>query len=120
MAHDYLRERLLSRAGLDPVGDKREPLDQLRDTEWCAKFEALMRNRLIMGRFRYGAMGDPDKGNYDCLGSIERRLKKYRETGNDEHLVDIANLALVEFVTGKHPEKHFEASDDGEHCRRAS
>ena len=119
MAHDFLRERILAQAGIDPVGDKTEPLEQLRTTEWCPKFEALMRNRLLMGRFRYGAMNEPGKGDYDCLKSIETRLRRYRETGNDEHLVDIANLALVEFVCGKHPRKHFEASDDGEHCERA-
>lgn len=71
-----------------------------------------------MGRFRYGRMDDSAKGDYDCVKSAIRRLKLYRLTGNIEHLVDVANLCLVEFVHGRHPNKHFEAVDDGEHVEK--
>lgn len=117
MAHDFLRERLLDQAGVvttDKSPEQRS-LEQLRESEWSAKFESLMRNRLLVGRFRYGRMGDPAKGQFDRLKSIEERLARYRDTGNDELLVDIANLSLVEFVCGRHPKKHFEAVDDGPH-----
>lgn len=72
-----------------------------------------------MGRYRYAKMNSPDKGGYDCVGSAMKRLQLYVETGNQEHLVDAANLCLVEFVAGDHPDKHFEAADDGEHVARA-
>ena len=74
-----------------------------------------MRNRLLMGRFRYGALRRQEKGGYNNIGSAIHRLKLYRRTGNLEHLVDAANLCLVEFVTGDHPNRHFEATDDGVH-----
>lgn len=34
----------------------------------------------------------------DALKNIELRLHKYRETGNTEFLVDVANFAMIEFM----------------------
>jgi hypothetical protein len=74
-----------------------------------------MRNRLLMGSFRYALLGDKNKPRYDRLANIEKRISVYKETGNDELLVDIANIALCEFVEGEHPKKHFYAEDDKNH-----
>jgi hypothetical protein len=60
-------------------------------------------------------MRQPGKPEYDRLGSIRERLKLYKKTGNQEHLVDVANLALLEFVEPAHPRAHFESQDDGVH-----
>jgi hypothetical protein len=80
-------------------------------------FLTLQFNRLFMGAFRYGLICDPVKAKYDRVESIRKRLLKYEETGNAEHLVDVANLAFMEFVEGDHPHKHFAPIDDGEHTR---
>lgn len=90
-------------------------LAALRERQWSPEFEGLMRNRLVMGAFRYGLFG-PAKGGYDQVGSILRHLAAYTESGNLEHLVDIANLALVEFEFGRHPKRHWHACDDSEHA----
>jgi hypothetical protein len=74
-----------------------------------------MRNRLIMGAIRYGRLNAPDKRQYDRVGSIIERAKIYMETGNCELLVDIANLALLEFEEGRHPNRHFEGGDSENH-----
>lgn len=110
---DYLRSRVHSRV-IGPTGDKAEPLDSLRQTEWSGVFETLMRNRLLMGRYRYGLMAD--KPDYKNIESALQRLRLYQKTGNLEHLVDVANLCLVEFVHSKHPKKHFDSQDDGLHA----
>jgi len=97
-------------------------LPELQRSQWSPEFEQLQRRRLIMGAFRYGLLDDQKAagGNgYDNVGSLIRRAKLYQATGNLEHLVDIANLAMVEFVTGEHPARHFAANDDGEHTERA-
>lgn len=79
-----------------------------------------MRNRLIMGCFRYETWeekrkkGDSGDG-YDYVPDMIRRLQLYQETGNDELLIDVANMAMLEFEFGRHPLKHFESVDDGEH-----
>lgn len=91
-------------------------LEELRESEWSKEFETLMRNRLLMGAFRYGKISGKNKPRYDYIGDIIKRAQLYKETGNKEYLVDVANLALVEFVQGgNHPNPHFAPSDDGHH-----
>jgi hypothetical protein len=114
--HDILRKRL--EENLSSTHHATEPLDQLKQTEWSPEFERLMRNRLLMGRFRYGAMNNPAKGDYNCMASAVRRITNYIKTGNLENLIDVANLMLVEFVRPKHPDAHFAATDDGEHVEK--
>lgn len=115
----HLRLSLLSRVGgLDPHSHARESLSSLRLSEWSPQFETLMRNRLLMGRFRYGRMDRKEERNYDRVGSMTQRLSLYQKTGNLEHLVDVANLAMMEFEHGEHPFKHFEAADDGVHTAK--
>ena len=55
------------------------------------------------------------KHYYLYLKICIQKAKLYQETGNDEILVDIANLAMVEFIEGNHPNKHYKAVDDGIH-----
>ncbi len=114
--HAILRNRLHAKAGIIPETSG-YTLEQLRKTQWSDTFEDLMRNRLIFGGMRYGIFGKKNKPKYNNVESITKRLKKYELTGNTEHLVDIANLCMVEFVEGVHPLKHFSASDDTEHVR---
>ena len=87
--------------------------------EWCPEFERLMRNRLLQGSLRYGRLGSAGKKQWNRPKDILRRVKLYMSTGNDELLADIANLALLEFVEGVHPNKHFSSVDDGEHTKPA-
>jgi hypothetical protein len=87
--------------------------------QWSLEFERLMRNRLILGALRYGPLGAKGKPQYDRIASIKKRLDAYAANGNLEMLVDAANLALLEFVEGDHPKRHFRAagveSDTDEH-----
>jgi hypothetical protein len=114
--HDALRAHLLEGLGL---GDPRRvpPLPELAATEWSPAFERLMRNRLLMGAIRYGRLGEAGKPAFERIPDIIRRAKKYAEDGNLEHLVDLANLALCEYVEGRHPRRHFASADDGEHTK---
>ena len=55
---------------------------------------------MVMSYYKYG----PLKDNYnkykcmDALGNIEKRIQKYKETGNTEFLADVANFAMIEFM----------------------
>jgi len=103
-------------AGVEkPIKKPFPTLEQLEKSQWSDEFEHKMRNRLLMGAFRYGILGDPEKPKYDNIPSIKRRVDTYVETGNTEHLIDAANICLVEFVEGEHSNKHFRAVDDGIH-----
>jgi len=90
----------------------------MQQTEWSVAFERHMRNRLIMGGIRYGLFCDPDKWRSDFLAGMAKKMKSYRQTGNTEHLVDVANYALLEFVRPQHPGAHWRAEDDHDHCPR--
>lgn len=133
--HDILRQRLLLRAGLaEPPPPKftREQAEKLYESERLHEFEKLCRNRLVMGALRYGPLADAphhDEHGYDehvahgfpqslaarpgskRIASAIKRLIKYQETGNQEHLVDAANLCGIEFEYGNHPRAHFDAID---------
>jgi hypothetical protein len=105
---EHIRARLLA---------PRDIYEELKQTQWCSRFEQLMRNRLIVGAFRYGGIRTPSKG-FDVIGSIVSRAGKYLKDGNQEHLVDIANLAMVEFVSPMcHPNPTWSPVDDGEHVQ---
>lgn len=91
------------------------PLESLRETEWSQRFETLMRNRLLMGAFRYGLLEVKRHQRWDFLGSLERRIEQYKQTGSQEHLVDAANLLMLEFEFPQQANAHWLSIDDGEH-----
>lgn len=105
--------------GIPEISPREMPtLKKVFEVQWSSEFEKLMRNRLAMGYFRYMPLSEQPKGHYNNMGSAERRLNQWKETGNDELLVDIANLCMVEFMKGVHPNKHFKSEDDGEHVQK--
>lgn len=117
--HDMLRTRLLAKAGFidSPAKPSLPSLERLRESEWSPRFEELMRNRLLMGAFRYGLLNAPGKKKWDRMARIHEEVQLYQETGNLEYLVDVANYCLLEFEESTHPNKHFRAADDESHCR---
>lgn len=113
---EHIRDHLLECAGVYQA-TKAPSLESLRKTEWSKTFETLMRNRLIMGALRYGLLKTPGKKKYNRIDSIRQRLDLYDQDGNAEHLVDIANLCLLEFEEPNHPKFHFKAQDGGHHTK---
>ena len=110
---EHIRSRLLR--DLQPA--KTYDLSELRETEWSDEFEQRMRNRLLMGVFRYARLYDKEAPRFDHIGSIIRRAQKYLNDGNKEHLVDVANYALLEYVRPHcHPNPSWSPADDGEHA----
>ena len=49
-----------------------------------------------------------------AIDSAEERLRLYRETGNTEWLVDLANFAMIEYMHPSHPQAHFRATGSDE------
>lgn len=43
--------------------------------------------------------------------SLKERLELYEKTGNLEHLVDVSNFAMIEYMHPRHQNAHFEAQD---------
>ena len=114
---EYIRDHLLMTLGYPTPTSRMPSLEALRESEWSPRFERLMRNRLIMGAFRYGTFDEKNDspGRYQYAKDALRRLAAYLDTGNTEILVDVANMCLLEFEFGQHPMRHFRAVDDAEH-----
>jgi hypothetical protein len=117
---EHIRDYVLRRAGY--VERSKCPpapsYDELWNTQWCYEFATYMRNRLIMGFFRYGDIHKNNTTTEAKIASIRKRVDLYEQNGNLEHLVDIANIAMVEFMHSTHPKKHFDSVDDGTHITK--
>lgn len=112
---ELLRSHVLDTAGYfvpTPVPS----LESLQQTEWFPEFEQLMRRRMIMGAFRYGLLVQKWRQNYRMFAYLKQKVESYEQTGNKEFLVDIANMAALEFLYPSHPKAHWAPEDDREHC----
>lgn len=120
--HVWLRERLLTKAGV--ISNHRQPtisLSEMEKMQWGDEWKnvlRLMKNRMVMGGYRYGPLCLQKRGEYNNIADIRRRLDKYEETGNMEHLVDAANITIIECLKENHPNFHFKSIDDGDHAER--
>lgn len=75
-------------------------IEDILKTEYSERFDKIRKDMMVMSYYKYGPM----KENYDkfkcmdALGNIEKRIQKYKETGNTEFLADVANFAMIEFM----------------------
>ena len=75
-------------------------IEDILRTEYSERFDKIRKDMMVMSYYKYGPM----KENYDkfkcmdALGNIEKRIAKYKETGNTEFLADVANFAMIEFM----------------------
>ena len=116
--HQVLRDRLLYPYVKDPNPPGSVKLANL-EANWPQWFIDAMRDRMRMGMLRYGSLKKQTASGtgYDNLGSARLHISEYQKTGNIEHLIDAANLVMIEAETGYHPTKHFKAIDDGRHTK---
>ena len=114
---DHIRSHLLS--GVVTELQERVSLEHVLQTQTIvSEFERLRRNRLAEGYYRYRQnLQCYEPGNYRPIESAIARLQKYLIDGNQEWLLDAANLCAVEFVRpGSHDSPHMDSVDDGEHA----
>lgn len=117
--HDILRDRLLEGIEIpkDPITI--HTLEEMAAIQWgedWLKILDLMKNRMIMGGFRYGPHRNQRQGQFDNVADSIRRLKLHQEDGNMEHLLDAANITILACLKKAHKNFHFESIDDGVHA----
>ena len=110
--HDAIRRHL--EAGR--FTDKYVPRSP-QEKELIEQVYTLARNRMEMGCFRYGHLGDKVLRGY--VGSAYDRLDLYLKTHNTELLVDVINLVMIEFLYPTFNDAVFDPIDDGIHCANA-
>lgn len=80
--------------------------------EYSERFDQLRKNRVKTSFYKYGpAKKNFQTGNVQALPTMERCIKKYKETGNTEYLCDAANYLMFEFMYPQHPNAHFKSTD---------
>jgi hypothetical protein len=100
-----------------PYG-KAPDIEEIAKHKFSDEFVKLMRNRMIMGFFRYGYNNPNEMKKLDFITSAKRRIELYELSGNTECLVDAANILRMEFEMPNHPNAHFQSVDDGEHSHQ--
>lgn len=79
------------------------------------KYERYQTRRYSSARFLQRFRAEDAKPPYpeigDAIASLKERLKLYEKTGNLEHLIDVGNFAMIEYMHPRHPNAHFEAQD---------
>ena len=80
-------------------------------SEFSDQFADLMYKAMCMSFFKYGKVADGYPALVDAIASLEIRLQRYKDTGNKEWLVDVANFAMIEFMRPRHPKAHFKGTD---------
>lgn len=83
--------------------------------EYSEEFDRLRKNRVETSYYKYGpARKNFATGNVQAIPTMKRCIKKYRDTGNTEYLLDAANYLMFEFMYPQHPKAHFKATDSSE------
>lgn len=90
-------------------------IKQILSTEYSERFDEIRKNMMVMSFYKYGLLEENYKQEkcLDAIGSLEKRLEKYKETGNTEFLADIANFAMIEFMYPQHKKAHYKPTDSG-------
>lgn len=85
------------------------------ETEFDQGFVQGMANRVAVSYHKYGPMADgfgtDSAKNTDAIATLKLHLEAYAKDGNTEHMMDMANYAMIEYKHPSHPNAHFEATD---------
>jgi hypothetical protein len=89
--------------------------EDILKTEYSTEFDRIRKNMMVVSYYKYGAMEENYKyeKTIDAIGSLEKRLQRYKDTGNTEFLADIANFAMIEFMYPQHEKAHYKPTDNG-------
>lgn len=82
------------------------PRDQFNE-----QFVDRMRRAMAMSFHKYGHMLEAAQHGVDLAQCLQDRVALYLETRNTEHLVDVANYAMMEFTTPTLEGAYYEPKD---------
>ena len=89
-------------------------IDDILKTDYSEEFDNKRKALIQQSYFKYGkASQNFATGNVDAIGSLEKCLVKFKETGNTEYLCDIANYAMFRFMYPQKGEYFRHTDSDG-------
>lgn len=84
------------------------------ESEYSRTFLEGMKSRMAVSFHKYGPLSGAFPHKVSAIRSLKRRLALFEETGNTDHLIDVANFAMIEFMYPEHGHAHFRATDSDE------
>lgn len=88
------------------------------NSEYSDKFIEGMLNRMKMSLEKYGPLKEGYPFKVSAIKTLELKLRKYKEDKNLEHLIDLANYAMIEFMYPSIEGAFFEATDSNKSTGR--
>ena len=89
-------------------------VNKILKTDYSEEFDKKRKALIQQSYFKYGkASQNFATGNVDAIGSLEKCLVKFKETGNTEYLCDIANYAMFRFMYPQKGEYFRHTDSDG-------
>ena len=76
--------------------------------DFSEDFFAKMKGSMLQSHYKYGWVSDTYPELADAIACLKQRLELYEKDGNIDHLVDVANFAMIESMYPRHPNAHFE------------
>jgi len=110
---EALRQHAVNALCAYPYTPLSSDIDELKKTEWSLEFEEHRLRRMILGFLRYGYVAESRNDN---IASLINEANLFQTTGNAEHLLNIANYAMIAWMQRRHPNWHFRAQDDEHHA----
>ena len=88
--------------------------DDILKTDYSLQFDEKRKGLVVQSHYKYGRAGrNFATGNVDAIGSLEKCLAKFKETGNTEYLLDVANYAMFRYMWPQSGE-YFKHTDSDE------
>lgn len=88
--------------------------EQILQTDYSYDFDKKRQALIVQSYYKYGKASNNFKtNNVDAIGSLEKCLAKFKETGNTEYLCDVANYAMFRYMFPQGNER-FSYTDSGE------
>jgi hypothetical protein len=88
--------------------------DDILKTDYSFQFDEKRKALVVQSHYKYGRAGrNFATGNVDAIGSLEKCLAKFKETGNTEYLLDVANYAMFRYMWPQRGE-YFKHTDSDE------
>lgn len=81
---------------------------------YSIRFDEQRQTRCAVSLYKYGSARKNFPDKVQALPTMERCIKKYKETKNTEYLLDAANYLMFEFMYPSIPDARFKPTDSEE------
>ena len=84
-------------------------INNILKSEYSKEFDEKRKRAMVTSYYKYGKAALNYPKNVDEIASLEQRLSLYKQTGNMDYLVDIANFAMLEFMFPRRKDAFYKA-----------